>query len=361
MPTISENHDRWQQRDWSQAGNEWSPGRSAEGTHVLWQRTILPRVQRFVPTDTILEIGPGFGRWTEFLRHLCRRLIVVDLSARCIDACRERFAGDDRIEYIVNDGASLEAVPDGSVDFIFSFDSLVHAEADAIGRYLAQAAMKLKPNGAGFVHHSNLNTFVDPNTKSVRWFVTRKNWRAESVSADVFQRLCEGAGLSCRSQELINWLGKSLTADRHHLAGKCIPLTDCFSVFTTGTKASTKRLANPFFVDEWRQAVWMAQFYYGARTAAAPRTATGDRLSAGHPVARKLRTIHAVRDRAGWRGVAALMGDRMSAVTEQIASAMRARLVGEANRWFLRTRVLRTLQPATQNPSSMPPSMHELA
>jgi hypothetical protein len=33
-----------------------------------------------MPTRCILEIGPGFGHWTHFLKDLCNRLIVVDLS-----------------------------------------------------------------------------------------------------------------------------------------------------------------------------------------------------------------------------------------------------------------------------------------
>jgi len=134
VPTVLENQDRWQHHKWAQSGDEWSPGHSPEGTDVLWHRTVFPRIRRFLPTDTILEIGPGFGRWTQYLRHLSRRLILVDLSERCIDACRHRFANDEHIEYLVNDGASLDQIEDGSIDFIFSFDSLVHAEADAVGQ-----------------------------------------------------------------------------------------------------------------------------------------------------------------------------------------------------------------------------------
>ena len=230
---------------------------------MLWYRTIFPRIQRYVPTGTVLEIGPGFGRWTQYLRHLSSKLILVDLSERCIDACRERFAADTHIEYIVNDGASLDMVPDRSVDFIFSFDSLVHAEADAVGAYIEQAARKLKPGGGGFVHHSNLRAFVHPRTGEIRTFVTKRNWRAESMSADVFRDACEKAGLACCSQELINWIGRGRYADRHRLPGHCIPLTDCLSVFTLegSPHAPTTQIANHGFVDEWRQAVWMAEMY----------------------------------------------------------------------------------------------------
>ena len=50
-------------------------------------------------------------------------------------------------------------VEDGSVDFAFSFDSLVHAEADVLGAYLGELARKLKPDGVGFIHHSNIGGY----------------------------------------------------------------------------------------------------------------------------------------------------------------------------------------------------------
>jgi SAM-dependent methyltransferase len=339
MPTIVENRERWQQHKWAQGGDEWSPGQSAEGTDILWHRTVFPRVRSFLPTDTILEIGPGFGRWTQYLRHVSRRLILVDLSERCIDSCRHRFIDDDRIQYIVNDGTSLHEIEDASVDFIFSFDSLVHAEADAIGAYLHQAARKLKPGGAGFIHHSNLKDFVDPRTDTVRWFVTQRNWRAPSMSAAVFRDQCAAAGLACDSQEQINWLGRKRDADRHRLSGRCIPLTDCFSVFSLSETPArpTRVVANPTFVDEWRHAVALVDLYRRADRAVAPSEADADRP---RPLARKLTTARSVQRSGGWRGIAALIRHQLGAKAEFLRSACAARVAGQMNRWFLRRHVL---------------------
>lgn len=340
MPTALENRHRWSQHKWAQQGDEWSPGRSPEGTDVLWYRTIFPRIHRFVPSATILEIGPGFGRWTQFLRQCCTRLIVVDLVDRCIESCRERFVADRHIEYVVNDGASLEMVPDGSVDFIFSFDSLVHAEADAIGAYLMQAARKLRPSGAGFIHHSNLAAFVNPRTGSVRRFVTTRNWRAESMSADVFRRQCDAAGLACRSQELINWIGRGRQVDRHRLDGRFIPLTDCLSVFSAsnGETCRPTIIANPAFVEEWRQAVWMADVYARGQRPPEGRPSMAEAVGDGGDRAfvRKLSTARKVLRDNGPAGVGALAWDRAAAAGEFTISAVKARLIGEANRWFSR-------------------------
>lgn len=252
MPSIDWNKQTWDDAyDWSERGDEWSA--SWGGPAMQWYGSILPRIQAFVPTGTILEIGPGFGRWTYYLEGLCRNLILVDLSEACIDACRRRFASSSYVSYHVTDGKSLEMVPDGSVDLAFSFDSLVHAEEDVLDSYLRQLRSKLSKDGVGFIHHSNLADYavyfsllrrakvflrrrkarVENETEAVaaprgrerapRWlarlpFVEEGGNRALSVSAARFEKLAERAGLRCIGQEIVNWGGKRLI--------------DCFSLFT---------------------------------------------------------------------------------------------------------------------------------
>jgi ubiquinone/menaquinone biosynthesis C-methylase UbiE len=189
---------------------------------------------------TILEIAPGFGRWTHYLRAHTKHLIVVDLSDKCIEACRQRFADSTHLTYHVNDGRSLAMVPDDSIDLAFSFDSLVHAEADVITAYLEQLARKLTANGVGFIHHSHIGAYarrlaVARSLSRVHWRLDRLmrslarlglanlHGRAESMTAEGFERLCEQAGLKCRSQEIIPW-GVNLW-------------TDCISVFTPASSS----------------------------------------------------------------------------------------------------------------------------
>jgi SAM-dependent methyltransferase len=216
MAEIDQNRDVWQSWDWSQQGDEWSTWWG--GTEAMWFGALLPRIHSFVPTGTILEIGPGYGRWTQYLKDLCERLVVVDLTESCIAHCQERFAECTHIDYHLNDGRSLKMIEDESIDFVFSFDSLVHVEADAIGAYLAQFATKLRPGGAGFLHHSNIRDYRlltrlarRVPRRHLRPLVSRglvidlPAWRAESMSAGIFAAQCQRTGLSCVSQEKINW------------------------------------------------------------------------------------------------------------------------------------------------------------
>ena len=102
MPTIEQNNELWDDKyEWPEQGDEWS--RAWGGVSSQWFGTLLPRLKSFVPASTILEIAPGFGRWTQFLRPLCSKLVLVDVSPKCIAACQRLFAGDEGIQYHVND------------------------------------------------------------------------------------------------------------------------------------------------------------------------------------------------------------------------------------------------------------------
>jgi len=245
MPSVEENLRVWDQSyDWTQEGNEWSAAWG--GPEAEWFGTIFPRIHGFLPNGTILEIAPGFGRWTHYLKDYCDKLILVDLSEKCIEACRRRFSSSSHITYHVNDGRSLEMIADKSVDFVFSLDSLVHAEADVLEAYLIQLGRKLKLKGTGFVHHSNLGMYAELVARAKQAppasqgkIIDLQSWRAESMTAKLFEESCDKAGLQCASQELINWFNEFLV--------------DCFSVFTRKELIRPKPnqvVENPHFVDE---------------------------------------------------------------------------------------------------------------
>ena len=212
MPTINENIKAWTDHIWPQEGDEWST--SWGGTNYLWFTTIYPRIMRFLPRPNILELAPGYGRCTQYLAKLGQKLIIVDLNTKCIDHCKKRFDKLHNITYFVNDGKSLDMIKDGSIDFIFSWDSMVHVEKDTIGIYLKQLAKKLNQGGLGFIHHSNLADFLDLSGKLS---IPNPHWRAESMSADIFRIYCEQYNLKCIVQEKINWGGDVLN--------------DCLSLF----------------------------------------------------------------------------------------------------------------------------------
>ena len=277
MPSVSENRDFWDSElGWPHAGDVWS---SRWGSpRAQWYGTILPRIHEFLPAPAILEIATGMGRWTEFLLSSCDHLIGVDLAARCVEACRARFSSEENADFYQNDGRSLDMVEDRSIDFAFSFDSLVHVDLATLGSYAKELGRTLKPNGVAFIHHSNLGSYgplkqflaaarsrhlpqirrTDPPDRQVAQPATdtdrtgnynwrsslshSANWRDPGSSAEAFVASCQREGMHCISQELIPW-------DAGHY------LIDCFSIITrAGSKwdGSLRVVRNPNFMDEAR-------------------------------------------------------------------------------------------------------------
>jgi SAM-dependent methyltransferase len=213
MPLLADNVSMWNVAyDWSQRGDEWSDGWG--GPSYQWWVTLQSRIQGYLPAGRILEIAPGYGRWTHFLRDLCDELVAVDIAETAIAHCRERFAGDHRLRFEVNDGTSLAVAADRSIDLVFSFDSLVHAEADVITGYLREFERVLADDGVAFIHHSNMGAY-----KAGSYDPDNIHWRATSVSAELVGGLAITAGLRCISQETVTWGGGDL-------------LNDCFTVLT---------------------------------------------------------------------------------------------------------------------------------
>lgn len=232
MGTIEENKICYSYYDWPENGDEWSLFWG--GSEYLWWGTIFPRVHPFLPNRRVLELAPGFGRCTQFLIDLSERLIVVDLVEKCVEACRQRFGRHDHFEAHVNDGCTLPMIESDSIEFIFSWDSLVHTQRDVMESYTREFARILKPNGKGFIHHSNMGSFRDEQTGTFKPGVENKHWRGEDASADGFVECCGRVGLVCVSQELIAWGGTILN--------------DVFSIFT---KTDEKPAGPPFRIENY--------------------------------------------------------------------------------------------------------------
>src|SRR5437867_10527477 len=140
-------------------------------------------------------------------------------------------------------------IPDGSVDFIFSFDSFVHTNREVVEAYLHEFGTKLKIGGKGFIHHSNFGEYADSLRERIPEALAKPlikvnilDWahhRNPGMSAELFRALCAQHGLHCISQELVNWRRRRLI--------------DCLSLFERSDSAPqtrTKIIRNPGFMRE---------------------------------------------------------------------------------------------------------------
>ncbi|WP_421120672.1 class I SAM-dependent methyltransferase [Aquihabitans daechungensis] len=228
MPSIDDNRALWGDPDrWDRDGDEWSAGWG--GPASQWSSWIAPRLRSAAgepPHERIVEIGCGHGRWTQFLADWTPEVVAVDVAPECVEACAARFAGLRAVRPVVGDGRSLPTVADRSVDLVFSFDSLVHADAEAIGGYVEAIARVLAEDGVAWIHHSNLRASRLDRSRVLRrigplhrmlvraGIVEREvHWRDPTVDADLVAQLAVRHGLVCSSQELLPWSTRRTAID----------------------------------------------------------------------------------------------------------------------------------------------------
>ena len=209
MPSVDENIVTWDNYDWHNRGHEWSTPWG--NTDRQWEITVHPRIRRALARyPRALEIGPGMGRWTTRLLPDVHHLDVVDVSAKALNGLKILTLSKllpeirDKVDVHLGSGSDLP-VKDDSIDFVFSFDSLVHADVDVLNAYLMESARVLhETRGLGFIHHANQ---AGP-----------RHCRGTATADSVLQG-CQKAGLHCYSQELTPWV--------HEQDG----LMDCFTYF----------------------------------------------------------------------------------------------------------------------------------
>jgi SAM-dependent methyltransferase len=111
------------------------------------QNEILPSlIQHADLGDNLLEIGPGPGAATEWLRSRVKRLTVLEIDEAAAAKLVERYAGSN-VEVVVGDATRL-SYPDGSFDSVGSFTMLHHVPTPALqNKILAQALRVLRPGG----------------------------------------------------------------------------------------------------------------------------------------------------------------------------------------------------------------------
>ncbi len=183
--SVGVNYQLWQHWDWSRRGEEWTPTEE-------WKQSLIDDVMLayLTPQTTILEIGPGAGRWTEVLQRIARRLIVVDLSDRCIELCRKRFARAVNMELHVNDGRSLPFIADGSVDGVWSYDVFIHIAPRDVETYVAEISRVLKRGGRAVIHHARAGRDGDAVNVGMR----------STMTSDLFAEMVGTHGLRLISQ-----------------------------------------------------------------------------------------------------------------------------------------------------------------
>jgi len=114
---------------------------------AMMQTEVLPVLTAGLDLgNELLEVGPGPGAATEWLRHQVKRLVAVEHEDEAAEKLTARYA-DTNVEIIHGDATAL-TFPDASFDSAACFTMLHHVPTVALqNRLLAEVLRVLKPGG----------------------------------------------------------------------------------------------------------------------------------------------------------------------------------------------------------------------
>jgi SAM-dependent methyltransferase len=119
---------------------------SPEWAEHVASEVLVPMVSGVDLGDEMLELGPGPGAATRWLRHRVRRLVALELDATAAARLADEFAGSN-VTVDVGD-CTRAPYPDASFDAVGAFTMLHHlpTQAQQFGA-LCEAFRLLRPGG----------------------------------------------------------------------------------------------------------------------------------------------------------------------------------------------------------------------
>ena len=144
-------------------GLEWGDPENVQPLTYTRDHFLTPYV---TPDTTIVEIGPGGGRWTRYMFD-AKHIYAVDYYQELLDELKANFGTKNKnITHIKNNGDDFPGIPEESIDFVFSFDAFVHMDIDIIDRYLHNIKPLLKQDAVVVIHYSDKTKPIAQENKS---------------------------------------------------------------------------------------------------------------------------------------------------------------------------------------------------
>lgn len=131
-------------------GLKWGDPENCPPLRYVRDHFLLPYI---TPDATVVEIGPGGGRWTRYMLA-ARRIYAVDAYPELLEELKRHFDLPN-ITFIHNNKTDFPGIADQSVDFIFTFGVFVHLEVEVIDEYLKNMKRIIRPDGNIVIQYSD--------------------------------------------------------------------------------------------------------------------------------------------------------------------------------------------------------------
>jgi ubiquinone/menaquinone biosynthesis C-methylase UbiE len=133
--------------------------------HRKWRerdRDIL-RLSRPSPDHVVLDLGSARGDVCFLLAPRVRQAVGVDASPKALELAEKERArrGLANVRFVRSDVATLEGIPDASVDVAGAFDLLEHVDDDTVRQMLRALPRVLKPGGVFAAYTPNREHYVE--------------------------------------------------------------------------------------------------------------------------------------------------------------------------------------------------------
>ncbi len=162
---------------------------------------LLDKWEANINLKNVIDFACGHGRIAQIMAPRCGSLTCLDINADSIAFCQQRFQNYDNVNCKRN---AQDALPVSSetIDFVYSWDAMVHFSFPDIKIYIKEFARVLKPGGYVLMHHANLAALAG--------VVVHEDWRENphyrsKVSNQHIRTSAEEAGLRVVEQHTIAW------------------------------------------------------------------------------------------------------------------------------------------------------------
>ena len=125
--------------------------------HATYLRCIRPYVNE---NTRVLEVGPGRGAWTRcFIERKAKEIWALDALSADHNGFWDYVGRDPSVHYCQVEDNLCSMVPDGSIDYFFSFGTFCHISPQNINDYMKSIFVKMRPGAVGFVMIADYEKF----------------------------------------------------------------------------------------------------------------------------------------------------------------------------------------------------------